>query len=172
MSSLNLPTTPGSRLRRLFSARASRKFLTVASLAPDCLLSSWTMAFLSSAVRVGADRMVLSLVSFSTRAPSLFRAWAVGSRFDDLTAAVYYRFSLLLVSWSVVWRFMTSSAWFSCLNPQLNGRNWQATNGMAPIQFNAGSDSSSIPPLFSFASPSTIQTPEAGFEFSHTRAVA
>jgi hypothetical protein len=39
--------------------------------------------------RVGAARMVDSLASFSTREPRLARARAVGSRLEDLTAAVY-----------------------------------------------------------------------------------
>lgn len=47
------------------------------------------MADLSSFESVGAERMALSLVSFWTRAPRLARALAVGSREEDLTAAVY-----------------------------------------------------------------------------------
>jgi hypothetical protein len=90
MISVNFSQTPLSRPRRLFSARASRKFLTVAVLeAPACLASSATMDDLSAALRVGACRMVDSLASFSTMAARLVRALAVGSRLDDLTAAVY-----------------------------------------------------------------------------------
>jgi hypothetical protein len=74
----------------LFSARVSRKFLTVGSLAPACLVSSATMSDLSWVVRVGADRMEASLGSFSRRAPSLVMALAVGSRAEDLEAAVYW----------------------------------------------------------------------------------
>ena len=86
----NFWQTPARMLRRLFSARVSRKFLTVASLpAPACLTSSATMADLSAEERLGAPRMVLSLVSFSSRVPRLARARAVGSRAEDLTAAVY-----------------------------------------------------------------------------------
>jgi hypothetical protein len=90
MISPNLSATPLRRPRRLFSARVSRKFLTVGELAPACLDSSATMAPLSSAVRVGADRMAASLGSFSSRAERLLRALAVGSRLEVLAAAVYW----------------------------------------------------------------------------------
>ncbi len=86
---LNFWQTPWRRPRRLFSARVSRKFLTVAPLAPACLVSSVTMALLSSVLRVGADRMEASFLSFSKMAPRLARALAVGSSVDDLLAAVY-----------------------------------------------------------------------------------
>lgn len=86
---LNFWQTPWRRPRRLFSARVSRKFLTVAPPPPACLVSSATMADLSSGLRVGADRMEESLLSFSTMEPRLARALAVGSSVDDLEAAVY-----------------------------------------------------------------------------------
>lgn len=89
ISSPNLAHTPPSRDKRLFSARVRRKFLTVSPLAPVLFSSSATMADLSSALRVGAPRIVASLASFSTRPPSLPRAVAVGSREEVLTAAVY-----------------------------------------------------------------------------------
>lgn len=89
MMALNFSQTPPRMLRRLLAARVVRKFLTVSLLAPGCLASSWTMADLSASDRVGAVRMVASLGSFSRRAPRLERALAVGSRLDDLTAAVY-----------------------------------------------------------------------------------
>jgi hypothetical protein len=73
----------------LFSASVARKFLTVSPPAPACLASSATTAERSSSVRVGAERMAVSLVSFSTRALRVLRALAVGSRVDDLAAAVY-----------------------------------------------------------------------------------
>lgn len=85
----NLSQTPGRRPSRLFSARVSRKFLTVSLPEPAFLASSSMMAFLSASVRVGAERMATSLVSFSRRAPRLERAAAVGSRLEVLTAAVY-----------------------------------------------------------------------------------
>lgn len=85
----NLLTTPPRRPRRLFSARVSRKFLTVGVAPPACLASSATMAALSSALSVGASRMAPSLGSLSRRLPRLARALAVGSRADDLAAAVY-----------------------------------------------------------------------------------
>lgn len=73
----------------MFSARASRKFLTVGAWEPDCLVSSATMAFLSSAARVGAPRMPASLASRAMRPPRVDRALAVGSMVEDLAAAVY-----------------------------------------------------------------------------------
>lgn len=85
----NFSTMPGRRPRRLFSARVSRKFLTVSLREPDCLASSSTMAALSASVRVGAARMPTSLGSFLTRAPRDSRAAAVGSSVCDLEAAVY-----------------------------------------------------------------------------------
>lgn len=89
ISSLNLAQTLPRRDRRLFSARVRRKFLTVSPVAPVLFSSSATMADLSSALRVGAPRIVTSLVSFSMRLPSLPKAVAVGSREEVLTAAVY-----------------------------------------------------------------------------------
>lgn len=85
----NFSTTPGMRPSRLFSARVARKFLTVSSLLPICFSSSWTIAFLSSTVRVGDLRIATSLGSFSRRAPSLVRASAAVSMPEVLTAAVY-----------------------------------------------------------------------------------
>jgi len=90
MSSPNLLQTPGSRPRRLFSARVARKFLTVSPAAPALFCSSATMALLSAAVRVGASRMVTSLLSFCSSAPSFSMPLAVGSSVCVLTAAVYY----------------------------------------------------------------------------------
>lgn len=58
-------------------------------MAPDCLLSSATMADLSSVLRVGALRMATRLGSLARRLPRVVRALAVGSRVDDLAAAVY-----------------------------------------------------------------------------------
>lgn len=89
MSSANLAQTPGSRLRRLFSARVARKFLTVSTEAPELLCSSATMALLSAGERVGVCRIETSLASFSSRLPRAARPLAVGSSDDVLTAAVY-----------------------------------------------------------------------------------
>lgn len=61
-------------------------------LVPAVFSSSATMADLSAGDRVGASRMVASFASWETRLPSLFRAVAVGSTEDDLTAAVYCLF--------------------------------------------------------------------------------
>lgn len=91
ISSPNLVQTPPRRPRRLFSARVWRKFLTVA-LVPEVFSSSAMMADLSAGVRVGAWRMAASFASWLTRPPSLFRAVAVGSSEEDLTAAVYCLF--------------------------------------------------------------------------------
>jgi len=55
--------TPGSIPRRLFSARVSRKFLTVSWEIPACFWSSPTMADLSASLRVGVLRMAASLTS-------------------------------------------------------------------------------------------------------------
>ena len=63
--------------------------MTVGLEAPACFSSSATMADLSAAVRVGVLRMLASLVSLLTRLLRAFRALAVGSRDDDLVAAVY-----------------------------------------------------------------------------------
>lgn len=62
------------------------------ALVPEVFSSSATMADLSAGVSVGAARMVASLASWETRLPSLFRAVAVGSSEEDLTAAVYCLF--------------------------------------------------------------------------------
>lgn len=62
------------------------------ALVPAVFSSSATMADLSAGVRVGAWRMVFSFASWETRPPSLFRAVAVGSSEEDLTAAVYCLF--------------------------------------------------------------------------------
>lgn len=87
----NFSQTPPKRPRRLFSARASRKFLTVAlEPAPDCLASSATTAALSSLLRVGALRMVESLGSFWMMLCRVAMALEVGSRLEDLEAAVYW----------------------------------------------------------------------------------
>lgn len=85
----NFSITPFRRPSRLFSARVSRKFLRVGPLAPACLTSSATMADRSSGVRVGAERIETSLVSFSTMEPSLASSLAVASRVEVLEAAVY-----------------------------------------------------------------------------------
>lgn len=89
MSSPNLEHTPPRRPRRLFSARVRRKLRTVSPGAPTLFSSSAMMAPLSPAVSVGADRIVDSLGSRSTRLPSAPRALAVGSRVEVLTAAAY-----------------------------------------------------------------------------------
>ena len=63
--------------------------MTVGLEAPICFSSSATMADLSASVRVGVLRMVASWGSLVTRLLRAFRALAVGSRDDDLAAAVY-----------------------------------------------------------------------------------
>src|SRR5690242_12155191 len=97
----NLEQTPWRRPRRLFSARVSRKFLTVAELPPACLLSSATMADLSSGVSVGAARICGSLVSFSTMAARLASALGVGSSDEDLEGAVECKMAQPLISLSL-----------------------------------------------------------------------
>lgn len=62
------------------------------ALVPAVFSSSAMMADLSAGVRVGAWRMAFSFASWVTRPPSLFRAVAVGSSEEDLTAAVYCLF--------------------------------------------------------------------------------
>lgn len=89
MRTPNLSQTPPRRLRRLFSARVARKFLTVSPEVPALFCSSATIADLSPADSVGASRMVVSFGSLTIRLPRLERARAVGSRVDVLTAAVY-----------------------------------------------------------------------------------
>jgi hypothetical protein len=91
MISPNLSQTPFRMLRRLFSARVERKFLTVSlePTEPSCFCSSATMALLSASLRVGVLRIRESLVSLVTRSFRELRALAVGSSEDDLTAAVY-----------------------------------------------------------------------------------
>ena len=73
----------------MFSARVCSKFLTVATLAPVCLLSSATIADLSSSVSLGVDRTFVNLGSFINTLLSLTMALAVRSRVDLLAAAVY-----------------------------------------------------------------------------------
>lgn len=85
----NFWQTPLRMPSLLFSARVLRKFLTVSLLPPVCLLSSATMADLSSAVSVGVDRTLDRLGSLSKTLLRLARAFAVGSSVDDLEAAVY-----------------------------------------------------------------------------------
>ena len=90
MISANFSETPLSMPRRLFSARVARKFLTVSLAAPPiCFCSSATMAPLSASVSVGVSRMTASLASLAYRALRALSARAVGSRDEDLTAAVY-----------------------------------------------------------------------------------
>jgi len=94
ISSLNFAQMPCSRPRRLFSARVARKFLTVSLLpaAPIAFCSSATTAFLSPSVRVGVLKTVASLASLEYSSPRALRAFAVGSRVEVFTAAVYYRY--------------------------------------------------------------------------------
>lgn len=73
----------------MFSARVSRKFLTVATWTPMCLFSSATIADLSSGLSLGVDRTCVSLMSFTKRLLRLAMALAVGSSVDILVAAVY-----------------------------------------------------------------------------------
>jgi preprotein translocase subunit SecG len=73
----------------LFSARVCSKFLTVVALVPVCLLSSATIADLSSAVSLGVDRTFVNLVSLKKTLLKLTMALAVRSRADILAAAVY-----------------------------------------------------------------------------------
>lgn len=87
----NFSETPGSIPRRLFSAKVARKFLTVSFelTAPRFFCSSEMMALLSLSESVGVFRIVASLGSLARRSPRALRAFAVGSRDEDLTAAVY-----------------------------------------------------------------------------------
>lgn len=91
MISPNFSQTPGSIPRRLFSARVARKFLTVSlePAAPRVFSSSAIMPLLSLSDRVGVVRMAASLVSLAKRSLRELRAFAAGSRAEDLAAAVY-----------------------------------------------------------------------------------
>lgn len=90
ISSANFSQTPFRLLKRLYSARVDRKFLTV-SLEPEPrdFCNSPTIALLSASDRVGVLRMVASLGSLVTRSFRALRALAVGSREEDFAAAVY-----------------------------------------------------------------------------------
>jgi len=92
---MNFSQTPSRTLSLLFSARASRKFLTVLPLSwtPIFFWSSWTIWDLSETLRVGALRICWSLASFLKTADRFSRAFAVLSRVCVLTAAVYCRFA-------------------------------------------------------------------------------
>lgn len=87
----NFSQTPWSIPRRLFSARVARKFLTVSLelVGPAFFCNSATMALLSLSERVGVLRIETSFVSLAQRSLRALRALAVGSREEDLTAAVY-----------------------------------------------------------------------------------
>jgi hypothetical protein len=91
ISSLNFSQTPFKMLSRLYSASVERKFLTVSlePAEPKDFWSSATMALLSASDRVGVLRMAESLESLETTSFKALRALAVGSREEDLTAAVY-----------------------------------------------------------------------------------
>lgn len=89
MISPNFSQTPGSIPKRLFSARVARKFLTVSLVAPTFFSSSAIMPLLSPSDRVGVFSMAASLVSLARRLLRELRAFAAGSREEDLTAAVY-----------------------------------------------------------------------------------
>ena len=93
---LNLSHTPSSRPRRLFSASAERRFLTVPDLSapPVCFSSSAMIWDLSESESVGAERMVCSLGSDLRTWNRLETALEVGSRTFCLAAAVYYPVSL------------------------------------------------------------------------------
>lgn len=56
---------------------------------PRAFCSSATMTLLSASDRVGVLRIVASLASLETTSFRAMRALAVGSREEDLTAAVY-----------------------------------------------------------------------------------
>lgn len=92
MISPNLAQTPPSKLSLLFSASMARRFRTVLSLAgtPAAFSSSVTIWPLSDWVRVGADRMAVSLASLAKMLLSEAMALAVLSRVEVFTAAVYY----------------------------------------------------------------------------------
>ena len=77
----------------MFSARVWRKFFMISLFSapgPMVFCNSLTMSDLSALLRVGALRIVGSLASFLKTSAREARALEVGSRLEDLAAAVYY----------------------------------------------------------------------------------
>lgn len=76
----------------MFSASVVKKFAKMPSLPapPATRASSLVIAALSSTVRVGEERMVVSLGSDLNVLWSLLRAAATESREEDFALAVYY----------------------------------------------------------------------------------
>lgn len=88
----NFSQTPCRILRRLFSARVCKKFLTVSplSIPPVCFCNSWMICDLSAGVKAGAERMLDNLASFLNTSDKRERDFEVLSKADVLTAAVYW----------------------------------------------------------------------------------
>ena len=88
----NFSQTPSNMPSRLLSASVFKKFLTVSalSLSPVYFCNSWTIWDLSLVVRVGVVRIRGNFGSFLKMAVKAARDLDVGSKAEDLTAAVNY----------------------------------------------------------------------------------